>query len=160
MWLFTLTRLTSGAESVLLYSVRLDHHHQASKLFCVYLRNVRDATARGDTDGREDDTDEGLQEDDLYFNRCACSLARHREWHLTRSLPCVLWQMSSVQRRGHSTELLRLSAAAGLNRTFDSVPKPLLLNCFGLEEYNCYAFAVLLESGLFYNWLFLRCCRS
>ena len=38
VWLFEPTRLISGAESVLLYSVRLDHHHQAFKLFCVYLR--------------------------------------------------------------------------------------------------------------------------
>ncbi len=73
-----------------MYSAQLDHHHQASKLFCALpSENNCDATARGDTDGREDDTDEGLQEDDLYFNRRACSLAWHLEWHVTSTFACV-----------------------------------------------------------------------
>ncbi len=39
VWLFELMKSTSGAESVLLYSAQLDHHYQASKLFCVYLKS-------------------------------------------------------------------------------------------------------------------------
>lgn len=49
--------------------------------------NALPAVRRGDKDGREDDTDEGVQEDDLYFNRHA----RASRWFTlhTSITPCV-----------------------------------------------------------------------
>ena len=58
------TRSTSGAAlAALSSSLRL----VLRETFLSAPPGVR----RGDTDGREDDTDEGIQEDDLYFNRRA-----------------------------------------------------------------------------------------